>query len=244
MPQQVADSPQGQTCGAQMAPSPTSEPISIYAAASAASIKATLLTQTYRKGIGYGDLIAAIMGFLVGLENSKPQMRCHTLAAIAAGLLFFCRIRRCLERLPQPQSVSIIALISSALYILILFTLKFFENIKRKLKTIATIETQQHQNYCRDYLNSLGRLMPSKDNILESLPHHFYCNRLPYGMQKFYWSARTGICLSTEECKTGKASETETSPSKISIFPAAPHQWPRYFKAHLAFLLLSCSCCN
>lgn len=39
VPQQVADSPQGQTCGAQMAPSPTSEPISIYAAASAASIK-------------------------------------------------------------------------------------------------------------------------------------------------------------------------------------------------------------
>ncbi|WP_175203017.1 hypothetical protein [Achromobacter ruhlandii] len=50
-----------------------------------------------------GDLIAAIMGFLVGLENSKPQIRCHTLAAIAASLLFFFRnIRRCLERLPQP----------------------------------------------------------------------------------------------------------------------------------------------
>ncbi|MBK1982332.1 hypothetical protein [Achromobacter xylosoxidans] len=84
-----------------------------------------------------GDLIAAIMGFLVGLENSKPQMRCHTLAAIAAGLLFFsAALEDAWNGSLNPQSVSIIALISSALYILILFTLKFFENIKRKQKKL------------------------------------------------------------------------------------------------------------
>lgn len=63
-------------------------------------------------------------------------------------------------------------------------------------------------------------------------------------MEKSYWLARTGICIFTEECKTGKTNETETSSSKISIFPAVPHHWPRYFKAHSAFLLLSCSYCN
>lgn len=80
-----------------------------------------------------GDLIAAIMGFLVGLENSKPQIRCHTLAAIAASLLFFSAILEdAWNDSLSPQSVSIVALISSALYILILFTLKFSEKIKRR----------------------------------------------------------------------------------------------------------------
>ncbi|WP_126389510.1 hypothetical protein [Achromobacter insolitus] len=35
-----------------------------------------------------GEILAAIMGYLIGLEDSQPRVRCHRMAAIAASLFF------------------------------------------------------------------------------------------------------------------------------------------------------------
>ncbi len=146
--------------------------------------KATLLTRTYRKGIGYGGPDRRHHGISsrtgeFKTTNAMPHPGSHC----SRPIIFFCRIRRCLERLPQPPKRFHYRIdIKRTLYINFIY-IKIFRKYKAKAKKIiATIENQQHQNYCRDYLNSLGRLMSSKDNILESLPHPFYCNRLPYGL--------------------------------------------------------------
>ncbi|WP_175201806.1 hypothetical protein [Achromobacter insolitus] len=83
-----------------------------------------------------GEILAAIMGYLIGLEDSQPRVRCHRMAAIAASLFFLGTVIVDFYEGTQwdLSGIAFSLMLSLAIYVCVFLAMKCFARSKEHCK--------------------------------------------------------------------------------------------------------------